>query len=194
MIVYCATSNPGKLTEFRLAACDAFSIAPLPGLANVPPCEETGSTFLENAIQKALYYGALSPGWLFAEDSGLEVDALGGAPGVYSARFSGLAATDGENNRKLLERMSAEPNRAARYVCVIALVYGGQLVETFQGAVEGEILPEPKGADGFGYDPLFYYPPFGASFAEVSKEQKQSVSHRGRALRQLTDRLKLESA
>lgn len=182
MTLYCATSNPGKLREFRLAASEVCAIEPLPGLAGITPPDETGATFEENAIQKALYYAAYTGGWLFAEDSGLEVDALGGAPGVYSARFAGAGATDEENNRLVLERLGDHANRTARFVCVIALAHQGKIVRTFRGTVEGEILPEARGANGFGYDPLFYYPPFGCSFGEVARERKQCVSHRGQAL------------
>jgi XTP/dITP diphosphohydrolase len=173
-----------------MAASPELRIEPLPGLSTIPPCDETGSTFEENAIQKALYYGAYSDGWLFAEDSGLEVDALGGAPGVYSARFAGEAATDAANNALLLQRLADSDVRTARYVCVIALVRGRELQDTFRGTVEGEILRKPLGNNGFGYDPLFYYSPFGCSFGEVSRERKQTVSHRGAALRLLSNRLK----
>ncbi len=168
-----------------MAASDTIQIEPLPGLSGIPPCDETGSTFEANAVEKALYYGAHTKGWLFAEDSGLEVQALNGEPGVYSARFAGANATDDANNRLVLERLAGSTQRAARYVCVIALVHDGSLVQTFRGEVEGEILSEPRGEHGFGYDPLFYYPPFGCSFGEAARERKQAVSHRGRALVQL---------
>jgi XTP/dITP diphosphohydrolase len=187
VILYCATTNPGKIREFRMAATDTCSIEPLPELSDIAPPEETGATFEENARQKAVYYGAYTAGWLFAEDSGLEVDALGGAPGVYSARFAGPAATDDENNRRLLELLADNPHRTARYVCFIALAHAGAVIRTFRGAVEGEILRELRGTDGFGYDPLFYYPPFGCSFGELDRERKQTVSHRGQALRALLD-------
>ncbi|HOQ45163.1 MAG TPA: RdgB/HAM1 family non-canonical purine NTP pyrophosphatase [Bryobacteraceae bacterium] len=188
MTVYCATTNPGKLREFRLAAERLgyeIAIEPLPGMASIPPVEETGETFKENAIQKAIYYSAHAPGPLFADDSGLEVDALGGAPGVRSARFAGKGATDEANNRLVLEKMRGVAQRTARFVCVIALAEKGRLLATFDGVVEGEILEEPRGPNGFGYDPLFYYPPFGCSFGEVSGERKLLVSHRGQALGRL---------
>lgn len=185
MTVYCATTNPGKIREFRMAAHGALTIEPLPGLEDIPPPDETGTSFEENAIQKAGYYGRFTDSWLFAEDSGLEVDALGGEPGVYSARFSGPDATDESNNALLLARMAGVADRTARYVCAIALVRGGSLVETFQGTVEGQITQSPRGAGGFGYDPLFFYPPFKATFGEVEPERKQSVSHRGAALAKL---------
>jgi XTP/dITP diphosphohydrolase len=184
--VYCATGNPGKLREFRLAAEQGgIQVETVPGFADLPPCAETGATFEANAILKAEYYGRRAPGLLFADDSGLEVDALGGAPGVYSARFAGPDATDDANNQLLLERMRGVRDRSARFVCVIALVDGGRLLQTFRGAVEGAILEEPRGPNGFGYDPLFYYPPFGCSFGEAAPERKLTVSHRGAALRAL---------
>ncbi len=190
MTLYCATGNPGKLREFRLAAALAnIQVETLPGLASPAPCEETGATFEANATLKARYYGTLAPGCLFADDSGLEVDALGGAPGVYSARFAGPDATDEANNRLLLEKMHGVQDRTARFVCVIALVDGDRLLKTFRGAVEGQILDEPRGPHGFGYDPLFFYPPFGCSFGEAAPERKLAVSHRGAALRALFQHL-----
>jgi XTP/dITP diphosphohydrolase len=191
--VYCATTNSGKVAEFRLPASATVTIESLPGMSAIEPCLETGSTFAENAIQKAFYYGRHTTDLLFAEDSGLEVNALGGEPGVYSARFAGPNATDEENNNLVLQRLRESEDRTARYVCVIALVHDGALVGTFRGEVNGEILSEPRGVLGFGYDPLFYYPPFGCSFGEVAREQKQAVSHRGKALDQLITYLKRNS-
>jgi len=186
MKLFCATGNPGKLREFRLAAqVLGIDIEPLAGIKSLVAPEETGVTFEENARLKAEYYSRFSPGPLFADDSGLEVDALGGQPGVYSARFAGPNATDEANNRLLLERLGDTPNRSARFVCAIALAEGGQARRTFRGVVEGEILTAPRGPGGFGYDPLFYYPPFGCSFGEVEGEKKFAVSHRGNALRAL---------
>ena len=190
MRIYCATTNPGKLREFRRAFENSIEVEILPGLQSIPVCEETGATFEENAIQKALYYSKHSKGYLFAEDSGLEVDALGGQPGVYSARFAGAGATDEANNRLLRERMRGVPNRIARFVCVIALAESGQLARTFRGEVEGSLAEESRGANGFGYDPLFFYPPFGCTFGEVALERKMAVSHRARALKALLDHLK----
>ena len=183
MTVYCATGNPGKLREFRLAA-ERFGvdIVELPDFKQIPACEETGRTFEENAILKARYYGQHAPGRLFADDSGLEVDALDGRPGVVSARYAGPGATDAMNNALLLGNLRGREDRRARFVCVIALVNRGELMRTFRGVVEGEILEEPRGTEGFGYDPLFYYPPYGRSFGEISVEEKMAVSHRGKAL------------
>jgi XTP/dITP diphosphohydrolase len=182
----CGTGNPGKLREFRLAiehfGEGRLSVEPVPGLSGVPPCEETGATFEENAVLKAVYYSRLAPGLLFADDSGLEVRALGGAPGVSSARFAGPGATDEANNRLLLEKLRGVEDRTAQFVCVIALAEAGKVVATFRGVIEGHILHEPRGANGFGYDPLFYHPPFGCTFGEATGEKKLAVSHRGRAL------------
>jgi XTP/dITP diphosphohydrolase len=188
--VYCATTNSGKIAEFRLAASGSVVIEPLPLIGEIPACAETGTTFEENAIQKALYYGSHTSGWLFAEDSGLEVDALGGEPGVYSARYAGPDATDDTNNVLVLERLGSSVQRSARFVCAIALVHAGALVKTFRGTVEGEILSRPNGSNGFGYDPIFFYPPFGCSFGEISRERKQTVSHRGTALNLVVEYLK----
>ena len=186
MTLYCATGNRGKLREFQLAAEEnGLRIEPALGMAALPPCEETGATFEENAILKAKYYGPHAPGLLFADDSGLEVDALGGRPGVYSARFAGPQANDAANNCLLLEELSGASDRSARFVCVIALVEGTRLLGSFRGAVKGRILHQPRGSGGFGYDPLFYYPPFGCTFGEAAEDRKLTVSHRGEAVRAL---------
>ena len=184
MHLYCATGNSGKLREFRMAAGHApVEIELIPGFRDLPPAVEDGATFDENAIKKALHYAPHAPGPHFADDSGLEVDALGGAPGVYSARFSGPQATDQSNNRLLLEKLSGVANRTARFVCAIALVQAGHVRGVYRGVVEGRILEAPRGTGGFGYDPLFYHEPFGCTFGEATDEQKFSASHRGQALR-----------
>jgi XTP/dITP diphosphohydrolase len=177
VILYCGTSNRGKLREFQMAAAD-MEILPLA----VPAPEEDGETFEETARSKALYYGAHTSGYTFADDSGLEVDALNGAPGVNSARFAGLNATDEANNALLLTRLRGIENRTARFVCAIALVHNGALVRTFRGTVEGRIIDAPRGSGGFGYDSLFFYEPFGCTFGEATAEQKMQVSHRAQAL------------
>ncbi len=183
MKLYCATGNLGKLREFQIAANHApVEIELLPDYRKIPPCVEDGATFEENAIIKARHYAPHAPGPLFADDSGLEVDALGGAPGVYSARYSGPNATDETNNRLLLEKLRGVENRTARFVCRIALVEGERLRGTWRGAVGGVILDAPRGSHGFGYDPLFYYPPFGCTFGEATDDRKFRVSHRGQAL------------
>ena len=182
MIVYCATSNPGKLREFQSAAADVDvrSLA-----QRIVPPEETGATFEENAQAKARYYSAFAEVQLFADDSGLEVDALGGAPGVHSARYAGPTATDADNNALLLQRLEGVRHRSARFVCVIALAERGKLLGTFRGTVEGRILLEPRGAGGFGYDPLFYHEGFGCTFAQAPLGDKMLVSHRAQALEQM---------
>lgn len=192
MILYCATGNPGKLREFRLAASPGWEVQELPGRRDLPAPRETGSTFEENASIKARYYGSHTPGWLFVDDSGLEVDALGGEPGVNSAYFAGPDASDAENNALLLEKLRNAPDRTARYVCVIALARDGQVIQLFRGEVEGRIELEPRGTGGFGYDPYFFYPPLGCTFGEATMEQKQQVSHRGRALARMFDWLRAQ--
>lgn len=187
MRLYCATTNSGKLREFRLALVDSFEVEPLPGLDSIPAPDETGATFEENAVEKALYYSKHCKGLLFVDDSGLEVDALAGAPGVYSARYAGADASDEANNRLLLDRMWGVGNRRARFVCVVALAESGRLVRTFRGEVEGQLTEEPRGSNGFGYDPLFYYPPFGCTFGEAPLDRKMKVSHRARALQSLKE-------
>lgn len=179
MKLYLATSNPGKIREFEGAGLEIEMFPLMKSMAVAP---ETGDTFEANAAEKALYYGAHCDGWLIAEDSGLEVDALGGAPGVISARWAG---DDAANNARLVLEMAGQAVRSARYVCVIALVDRDRVLGTFRGTVEGEILDEPRGEGGFGYDPYFYYPPFGQTFAEIGKEQKTGVSHRGAAIAKL---------
>jgi XTP/dITP diphosphohydrolase len=216
--LYCATGNPGKLGEFRLAAAHApVSIELLPGYSRIPPPVEDGATFEENAALKALHYarwggaGAFAcqpdsskipapsltpaapleqaPLLLFADDSGLEVDALGGEPGVRSARYCGHHGDDDANNRVLLGKLRGAQDRTARFVCAIALVEGGRLRGVYRGAVEGAILHEPRGSGGFGYDPLFYYPPFDCTFGEAGAREKFSVSHRGQALRAMLEEI-----
>lgn len=192
-LLYCASSNAGKLREFRAAgekfAAQGFRIEPLPGLESLAPWPETGSTFAENATGKAIYYSAFTDQWVFAEDSGLVVEALNGEPGVQSARFAGPGASDENNNRLLLEKLRGVADRRARFVCVIALARQKKPAGVFEGAVEGEILDAERGEGGFGYDPLFYYPPLRAAFAELPLEKKIEVSHRAQALRRMLEAL-----
>ncbi|MEO7143651.1 MAG: RdgB/HAM1 family non-canonical purine NTP pyrophosphatase [Bryobacteraceae bacterium] len=184
--LWCATTNAGKLQEFRIAGerfgNGRFSVEPLPGLAAIDAPEETGTTFEQNAILKAVSYSQHAAGYLFADDSGLEVTALGGDPGVYSARFAGPAASDEANNALVLEKLRRAADRTGQFVCVIALARDGKLVKTFRGEVRGEVAEAPRGPNGFGYDPLFFYPPFGCTFGEAALERKMEVSHRARAL------------
>ena len=184
MIVYAASTNPGKLKEFALAAHD-IDIETLPNLKSIPPPEENGATFEENASTKAAYYSTFTSEVVLADDSGLEVDALHGAPGIHSARYSGPQATDQSNNELLLRNLASSTGRNARFVCAVALARAGTILTIARGTAEGTILNAPRGSGGFGYDPLFFYPPLNRSFAEVTPEDKFKVSHRGKALRTL---------
>ena len=178
----CATSNEHKLLEFRRASGPQVLVTG----TDSRDCPETGDSFEANAVQKARCYSrGADPEWLFADDSGLEVDALDGAPGIHSARFAGPGSADRANNRLLLRRLAAVPpaQRGARFVCVIALLHKGSLVQTFRGEVEGSILRRHSGRRGFGYDPLFHYPPMRKSFGRLSAEEKWQYSHRGQAFR-----------
>jgi XTP/dITP diphosphohydrolase len=194
--LYAATTSQGKLRDFRTAAqAHSIAIDSLPGLANLPAPEENGATFAANATLKAVYYSRFAPGELvLADDSGLEVDALDGAPGVRSARFAADSGwvdspdandnTDVWNNIVLLQRLAGVPleRRTARYRCVLVAARDGQALNTAEGAVEGLILDAPRGAGGFGYDPLFYLPALDRTMAEIDLETKLSLSHRGRAI------------
>jgi XTP/dITP diphosphohydrolase len=193
-ILYACTSNAGKLREFLHAAAVSgiygFAIETLPGIRTIVPPEENGETFEDNSRLKALYYSRFTDGFVFADDSGLEVDALQGAPGVRSARYAGEHATDAQNNALLLERLDAASDRTGRFVCVISLAHKGRVLHTVRGSVEGEMLREPRGSNGFGYDPLFFCPAIGKTLAEATEDEKFKVSHRGNALRALFERLK----
>jgi XTP/dITP diphosphohydrolase len=195
--IYLASNNPGKLTEFKQAAAAlGIEIQLLPGIDNLPACLEDGRTFEANAQKKALYYSRFVEGPVFADDSGLCVDALGGAPGVHSARFAGPKADDAANNRKLLSKLAGFPQEqwSAHYVCVIALAERGQILTMVEGRAEGLIQQKPCGTGGFGYDPYFFYAPLGKTFAQLSVEQKFLVSHRGKAFRKLLDYLQRDAS
>jgi XTP/dITP diphosphohydrolase len=198
IILHACSSNAGKLAEFSLAAeqaaGDEFQIQPLPRLKQIPPPKETGKTFAENAILKAIYYARFSEELVFADDSGLEVDALSGAPGVLSARFAGQEATDEENNALLLQKIEGRQPRSARFVTAIALVKAGRVLTVTQGTVAGSILTEARGTGGFGYDPLFFYPPTNRSFGQLSDPEKFAVSARGNAMRSLFSWLAVNSS
>lgn len=172
-----------------MALGELYRVELMPGIRDVDAPEESGSTFEENAALKAAYYSRLCREPVFADDSGLEVDALGGRPGVHSARYAGPGATSADNNRLLLEQMRGVRERSARFVCVIALARGGEVVRSFRGTVEGELLEAPRGTGGFGYDPLFLYPPFGCTFGEASREEKTGISARGKALAKMVEYL-----
>lgn len=194
--IYLASNNPGKLREFEQAAkAWGIRVQLLPGIDNLPPCLEDGSTFEANARKKALYYSRFTESPVFADDSGLCVDALGGYPGVFSARFAGPEADDEANNQKLLSELAGFPSqqRAAHYACVIALAQCERILTIVEGRADGLIQDEPRGAGGFGYDPYFFYPPLGKTFAELSVEEKFGVSHRGEAFRRLLSYIKSEA-
>ena len=200
--IYIATTNPGKLREFREAAAvieTSLSVEPLLGLAGLEIPVEDGETFEANATIKAEHYSLAAPSELvLAEDSGLAVDGLGGAPGVYSARYADLLANgnspstdhknsdDSANNAALIRQLEKIPvdGRIGKYVCVIAIAREGKTIQTFRGEVAGELLTSPRGSGGFGYDPLFYFPALGKTFAELPLEQKRQHSHRGNAFRE----------
>ncbi len=187
-----ATTNPDKVREIR-ALLDGvpFDVVDLSGWPGVAAPEETGVTFEENARAKALYYAATTGELTLAEDSGLEIDALGGAPGVQSARYGGARATYPEKFEKIYAALRAkgETGSTARFVCVAAIARGPDVVFEARGTVEGRIAPEPKGTGGFGYDPIFFYPPFGTTLAAAA-DRKNLVSHRAVAMRQVGEFLR----
>jgi XTP/dITP diphosphohydrolase len=182
-----ATTNPGKVREIgEILAGVPFALATLGGWPAVAAPEETGQTFEENARQKALYYAAATRELTVAEDSGLEIDALGGIPGVESARFGGAHSSYTEKFNLIYEALRAQgaATSPARFVCALALARAGQIVFESRGTVEGLVAPAPKGDGGFGYDPIFFYPPLGQTLAEAA-DRKPEVSHRGQAFRAL---------
>lgn len=183
-----ATTNQGKAREIRSYLEELFlEICTLKELKTEKTFSEKGKTFSENARGKSLFFSEQWEGLTLAEDSGLEIDALNGAPGVLSARFSGSQATDEKNNQKVLDLMKGVPfeERKARFVSCMVLSKKGKIIKEIKESVEGLIALEKKGASGFGYDPLFYYPPLRKTFAELLPEEKNKVSHRGRALKKL---------
>ena len=182
--VVVATRNAHKVEEIR-AILKEFEIRDLSVIENPPLVEETGITFLENATLKALSISRLTDDLVLSDDSGLEVDALDGGPGVYSSRYAGEEGNDALNNAKLLRELEEISNRQARFRCVMVLARQGEPLADFSGAVEGTILPDRQGEGGFGYDPLFVPDGFQESFAELGEEVKKSLSHRARALSQV---------
>ena len=180
-----ATRNAHKTREFAEILGPDFVVRDLSGESAAPVVEETGTTFAENAILKAVAISKWSGDLVVADDSGLEVEALNGAPGVYSARYAGEGATDQQNVERLLvelRRSGAHPPFAARFRCVLALARNGETVDTFEGAVEGTIVEPPRGEGGFGYDPVFQPTGFEQTFSELPPEKKNSLSHRGGAI------------
>ena len=185
-----ASQNPGKLAEMRLLL-DGLPLRVLApadaGIHEAP--EETGSSFLENATLKALYYAKKTGHLTVADDSGLSVEALDGGPGLYSSRFGGEGASDADRNRLLLAKLIGVPpaRRAARFTSAVVAALGGTVLFHVQESVEGWIAEEPRGGNGFGYDPLFFYPPLGRTFGELPREEKDRVSHRGKAFARLRE-------
>lgn len=182
-----SSRNAHKTREIGGILGPRFAVSDIDALEGFPDVEETGATFEENATLKALAASQHFAGWVIADDSGLEVDALDGSPGVWSARFAGTGATDGENNSLLLEKLDAITGsaRSARFRCVIVVARSGRKMAAFEGTVEGVIAAGPSGHSGFGYDPLFIPDGFSKSFAEMGHDEKNRISHRRRALEQL---------
>ena len=180
-----ATGNAGKLREGAAALARlGVEVVGLEGLSDATPVEETGATFLENAKLKAEAFSRRTDLPVLADDSGLEVDALEGRPGVLSARFGGPQLSDAARSKAVLKGLVDVPEerRTARFQCVLAVARGGRTLSTFEGRVEGRILRELRGKNGFGYDPIFLHPETGRTFAEMAPEEKEAVSHRGRPL------------
>jgi len=190
--LFLASGNAGKLKEFRALAqaCGRdWKLELLPGFAELPEFEESAPTFAENAAGKALHYSRYTDEIVFADDSGLVVPALGGAPGVLSARYAGLNASNEQKIAKLLAEMNGLAGfaRGAYFVCVIAAVRQGRALAVVSEKVDGEILDTPRGADGFGYDPVFFFLLLGKTFAELRAEEKNLHSHRGKAFLRLLE-------
>ena len=182
-----ATTNRGKIREIQgILAGVPFELVTLAGWPNLEPPEETGRTFEQNARAKAVYYADATGQLTVAEDSGLEIDALGGQPGIESARWGGAEATYPQKFTLIYDALRAKHvvDSPARFVCALALVRGGEILFEGRGTVEGRIAPEPKGEGGFGYDPIFFYPPLGRTLAEADHE-KAEISHRGAAFGRL---------
>jgi XTP/dITP diphosphohydrolase len=187
-----ASSNPGKLREYRALAQPTSAlvdIAFIPIFDSIAVFEEIWPTMAENAAGKALHYSRFAEGIVIADDSGLVVPALGGAPGVLSARYAGPEASDEERVQKVLGEMSGikGEDRRARFVCVVAVAESGKMLGLFSASAEGILLEEPRGHDGFGYDPIFLFPALGKTYAEISREEKNLHSHRGKAFHKALD-------
>jgi len=185
-----ATRNAHKTREFRELLGDQFNIVDLSSFAELQIPEETGSTFKQNAILKAVTVSGAVDKLVIADDSGLEVDALGGAPGIYSARYTGEGASDDANIKKLLRELKKATNRSARFRCVIALARAGTILGAFEGIVKGNIVDPPRGNAGFGFDPVFQPTGFDQTFAELPSGLKNKISHRARAVASLREKLR----
>lgn len=193
-ILLIATSNRGKLREVSAMLDDAeIDLRTLDDFPGILEAIEDGATFVDNARKKAMHYHLIAGVPTLADDSGLEVDALGGAPGIHSARFAGVHGNDAANNARLVALLREVPMdlRTARFRCVIALAYGGQIAACAHGSVEGVIVDEPAGDLGFGYDPHFFLPDMGLTKAQLPLEIKNRLSHRGQALRSILPDLRL---
>ena len=188
-----ATRNPHKTREFAQILGDRYDVCDLIGSSEIPEVKETGQTFEENAIIKALNASEYLSDLVVADDSGLEVDALEGAPGIFSARYAGWQASDKENMEKLLAEIARAKGNSTRYSarfrCVLALAEKGHLLRIFEGVIEGRIARSPRGAAGFGYDPIFVPDGYEQTFAEIQVEEKNRISHRARAIAQLAEYL-----
>lgn len=179
-----ATHNPGKIREYQTLLADLpLTVTSLKAEGITEDVEETGQTFAENACLKAESYARMTGLWTWADDSGLEVDALDGRPGVYSARYAGPGATDQDRYQKLLQELHQQPDapRTARFRCVVAIAIPDAEIATVEGTVEGIITNQPQGANGFGYDPIFLLPERGLTMAALPAEVKNEISHRGQA-------------
>jgi XTP/dITP diphosphohydrolase len=186
--IFLASSNPGKLREYCELANDAsLDLELLPNFSAIPVFEETAPTFAENSAGKALYYSRFCEGGVLADDSGLVVPSLGGAPGVYSARYAGPNATDADRVRKLLNEMKDKfgADRRAHFVCVTTVALQGRAVAVVSADAQGSIVTQPSGNGGFGYDPVFYFESLGRTYAEIPPAEKNLYSHRGKALRKI---------
>lgn len=184
-----ATRNAHKSTEIRSMIGGRYEVLDVTAFPECPEIEETGSTFLENARLKALGISAAIDGLVLSDDSGLEVDALGGAPGVWSSSYGGEEGNHPLSNARLLREMAEKTDRRARFRCTMVLARGGRELAHFSGTVEGRIIEETRGAKGFGYDPLFIPDGHDKTFAELGEEVKNTLSHRSRALAQVLERL-----
>jgi len=183
-----ATSNPGKLREYReLAGDQPIRLESVSGLAALAPFDESANTFAENSVGKALYYSRFTSEPVITDDSGLVVPALGGAPGVHSARYAGPDASDADRVAKLLTEMRGKTgsDRRAHFICVLTLAQAGRAIAVFSDTVDGVLANEPRGAGGFGYDPIFCLEKLGKTYAEIPRQEKNEYSHRGRAFRKL---------
>jgi XTP/dITP diphosphohydrolase len=191
-VIVIATGNPGKIREIRhILGHLPARWKTLDEFPDLPDCEETGDTFAENARAKALYYAEATGHLALADDSGLEVDVLGGRPGVHSARYAGAHRDDAANNARLIGELAGVPaeQRTARFRCAAALADNGLVLAEAEGSVEGRIIDEPRGHNGFGYDPHFLLPDRGLTTAELDTAEKSRISHRGKALRALAAKL-----